>query len=92
MTTRTVPGFLPRTAGFAFANAFPHVPVRRIRSRSFYGPVRFTSRDADGKDEVSYMVDGGMLFELPDRSVRSQRGGVPLPSVVHVPELVDGTP
>ena len=31
----------------------------------FYEPVRFTSRDADGKDEVSYMVDGGMLSNFP---------------------------
>jgi hypothetical protein len=30
MTARTVPGFLPSTSGFRFANDFPHVPVRRI--------------------------------------------------------------
>jgi hypothetical protein len=30
MTTRMVPGFLPSTPRFAFANAFPHVLVRRI--------------------------------------------------------------
>jgi hypothetical protein len=30
MTSRTVPGFLPSTSGFRFANTFPHVPVRRI--------------------------------------------------------------
>jgi hypothetical protein len=30
MTTRDVPGFLPSSSGFRFANSFPHVPVRRI--------------------------------------------------------------
>lgn len=31
MTSVRVPGFLPSTAGFHFANAFPHVPMREIR-------------------------------------------------------------
>lgn len=31
----------------------------------FYEPVRFTSRDPDGRDQVSYMVDGGMLSNFP---------------------------
>jgi NTE family protein len=31
----------------------------------FYEPVRFTSRDAEGKEETSYMVDGGMLSNYP---------------------------
>lgn len=31
----------------------------------FYEPVRFTSRDPDGKEQVSYMVDGGMLSNFP---------------------------
>jgi NTE family protein len=31
----------------------------------FYEPVRFRGRDGDGKDVVSYMVDGGMLSNFP---------------------------
>ena len=31
----------------------------------FYEPVRFTGRDAEGKQAVSYMVDGGMLSNFP---------------------------
>ena len=31
----------------------------------FYEPVRFTSRDAEGKEATSYMVDGGMLSNFP---------------------------
>ncbi len=31
----------------------------------FYEPVRFTSRDAEGKEETSFMVDGGMLSNFP---------------------------
>ena len=31
----------------------------------FYEPVRFTSLDPDGKEQVSYMVDGGMLSNFP---------------------------
>lgn len=31
----------------------------------FYEPVRFTSLDPEGKEEVSYMVDGGMLSNFP---------------------------
>jgi len=31
----------------------------------FYEPVRFKSRDPDGKEQVSYMVDGGMLSNFP---------------------------
>jgi NTE family protein len=31
----------------------------------FYEPVRLTSRDADGHEEISYMVDGGMLSNFP---------------------------
>src|SRR5918992_1508889 len=30
MASTTVPGFLPSTMGFRFANSFPHVPLRRI--------------------------------------------------------------
>ncbi|HET7235186.1 MAG TPA: patatin-like phospholipase family protein [Actinomycetota bacterium] len=31
----------------------------------FYEPLRFTSRDAEGKEQTSYMVDGGMLSNFP---------------------------
>ena len=31
----------------------------------FYEPVRFTSRDPEGKESTSYMVDGGMLSNFP---------------------------
>jgi NTE family protein len=31
----------------------------------FYEPIRFTGRDAEGKEAVSYMVDGGMLSNFP---------------------------
>ena len=31
----------------------------------FYEPVRFTSRDPEGKEATSYMVDGGMLSNFP---------------------------
>jgi NTE family protein len=31
----------------------------------FYEPIRFKSRDPEGKEQVSYMVDGGMLSNFP---------------------------
>ena len=31
----------------------------------FYEPVRFMSRDAEGQEETSFMVDGGMLSNFP---------------------------
>jgi NTE family protein len=31
----------------------------------FYEPVRLTSRDPDGKEQTSFMVDGGMLSNFP---------------------------
>ena len=31
----------------------------------FYEPLRFKSLDAEGKEEISYMVDGGMLSNFP---------------------------
>lgn len=31
----------------------------------FYEPVRFKSRDSEGTEETSYMVDGGMLSNFP---------------------------
>ena len=31
----------------------------------FYEPVRFTSRDEQGNEETSFMVDGGMLSNFP---------------------------
>jgi len=57
MTTRTVPGFLPSTSGFAFANAFPKVPVRRI---GIPGVVTLPIGDA------SNGLCGGMAFAARD--------------------------
>lgn len=31
----------------------------------FYEPLRFKARDADGRERLSYMVDGGMLSNFP---------------------------
>jgi hypothetical protein len=57
MATRTVPGFLPSTSGFAFVNAFPHVPVRRI---GIPGVVSVPIGDA------SNGLCGGMAFAARD--------------------------
>lgn len=57
MTTHTVAGFLPSTSGFAFANAFPHVPVRRI---GIPGVVSVPIGDA------SNGLCGGMAFAARD--------------------------
>jgi hypothetical protein len=57
MPTRVVPGFLPSTSGFGFANAFPHVPVRWI---GIPGVVAIPIGDAaDG-------LCGGMAFAARD--------------------------
>lgn len=52
-----VPGFLPSTSGFAFANAFPKVPVRRI---GIPGVVTLPIGDA------SNGLCGGMAFAARD--------------------------
>ena len=52
-----VPGFVPSTSGFAFANDFPHVPVRRI---GIPGVVSIPIGDA------SNGVCGGMAFAARD--------------------------
>ena len=57
MTTRTVPGFLPSTSGFAFANDFPKVPVRHI---GIPGVVSVPIGDA------SNGLCGGMAFAARD--------------------------
>jgi hypothetical protein len=57
MTMRTVPGFLPSTSGFAFANAFAKVPVRRI---GIPGVVTVPIGDA------SNGLCGGMAFAARD--------------------------
>jgi hypothetical protein len=57
VATRTVPGFLPSTSGFAFANDFPHVPVRRI---GVPGVVSVPIGDA------SNGLCGGMAFAARD--------------------------
>jgi hypothetical protein len=57
MTTHTVPGFLPSTSGFRFANAFPNVPVRRI---GIPGVISVPIGDA------SNGLCGGMAFAARD--------------------------
>ena len=57
MTTRSVPGFLPSTSGFRFANAFPNVPVRRI---GIPGVISVPIGDA------SNGLCGGMAFAARD--------------------------
>ena len=57
MTTRMVPGFLPSTSGFRFANAFPRVPVRRI---GIPGVLSLSIGDA------SNGLCGGMAFAARD--------------------------
>ena len=57
MASRVVPNFLPSTSGFAFANTFPSVPVRRI---GIPGVVSIPIGDAsDG-------LCGGMVFAARD--------------------------
>jgi hypothetical protein len=57
MGSRTVPGFLPSTSGFAFANSFPQVPVRRI---GIPGVVSL------GIGDASNGLCGGMAFAVRD--------------------------
>lgn len=57
MTAGAVPGFLPSTSGFRFANDFPHVPVRRI---GVPGVVEVPIGDA------SNGLCGGMVFAARD--------------------------
>jgi hypothetical protein len=57
MTTRMVPGFLPGTSGFRFANAFSNVPVRRI---GIPGVISVPIGDA------SNGLCGGMAFAARD--------------------------
>jgi hypothetical protein len=57
MRSRTVPGFLPSTRGFRFANSFPRVPLRRI---GIPGVLSLSIGDAsDG-------LCGGMVFAARD--------------------------
>ena len=57
MPSRAVPGFLPTTFGFRFANDFPHVPVRHI---GVPGVVSIPIGDA------SNGLCGGMAFAARD--------------------------
>ena len=57
IASHSVPGFLPSTSGFRFANAFPHVPVRRI---GIPGVVSLPIGDA------SNGLCGGMAFAARD--------------------------
>jgi hypothetical protein len=57
METRAVAGFLPSTSGFAFANSFPHLPLRRI---GIPGIVSL------GIGDASNGLCGGMAFAARD--------------------------
>lgn len=57
MAEGTVEGFLPSTSGFSFANAFPHVPVRRI---GIPGVISLPIGDA------SNGLCGGMAYAVRD--------------------------
>jgi hypothetical protein len=57
MATNTVVGFVPSRSGFAFANDFPHVPVRHI---GIPGVVNIPIGDA------SNGLCGGMVFAARD--------------------------
>jgi hypothetical protein len=57
MPSRSIDGFLPSTSGFHFANAFPHVPVRRI---GIPGVIEVPIGDA------SNGLCGGMVFAARD--------------------------
>jgi hypothetical protein len=79
MTTRVVPGFLPSTSGFHFANDFPHVPVRRIgipgvisvpvgdASNGLCGGMAFAARDYleahRSPPDLTTPPGGGELFD-----------------------------
>jgi hypothetical protein len=79
MTTRMVPGFLPSTSGFRFANSFPRVPVRRIgipsvlslsigdASNGLCGGMAFAARDYFEADrpspELATPPSEGELFD-----------------------------
>ncbi len=72
MSSRVVPGFLPSTSGFRFANSFPHVPVRRI---GIPGVVSIPIGDA------SNGLCGGMAFAARDY----HEAGRPLPADTEAP-------
>ena len=57
ISSRSVPGFLPSTSGFRFANDFPHIPVRRI---GIPGVVSIPIGDAANG------LCGGMAFAARD--------------------------
>jgi hypothetical protein len=57
MATRSVPGFLPSTSGFRFANDFPPAPVRYI---GIPGVISIPIGDA------SNGLCGGMVFAARD--------------------------
>ena len=67
MTIRTVPGFLPSTSAFRFANSFPDVPLRRI---GVPGVVSL------GIGDASNGLCGGMAFAARDHF----EAGLPIPS------------
>ncbi len=72
MTIRMVPGFLPSTSGFRFANSFPKVPLRRI---GIPGVVSL------GIGDASNGLCGGMVFAARDHL----EAGVPIPHATTAP-------
>jgi len=57
MPSRTVPGFLPSTSGFRFANSFPRMPLRRV---GIPGVITL------GIGDASNGLCGGMAFAARD--------------------------
>ena len=68
-TIRAIPGFLPSTAGFHFANAWPHGPAIRLGAR-IPGPVPFELelRIGDAADGLC----GGLALAARDRWLRGE--------------------
>jgi hypothetical protein len=68
-TIRAIPGFLPSTAGFHFANRWPHGPAIRLGLRvSGPVPVALELRIGDAADGLC----GGMALAARDRWLRGE--------------------
>ncbi len=85
MTTsvRAVPGFLPSTAGFHFANRWPHGPAIRLGAR-IPGPVPVELEVRIG--DTANGLCGGMALATIDRWLR---GEPPPPDLLPPPEGSD---
>lgn len=68
-TIRAVPGFLPSTAGFHFANRWPHGPAIRLGGR-IPGPVPIELELRIG--ETANGLCGGMALATIDRWLRGE--------------------